>query len=63
MQNSETGEIKELKSLSELPKGWKALSIDDLITIKHCAFRLQDIDIENQTITFKAISKKMARNK
>ena len=61
--NPGTGEIKNFPNDSYIPKGWVNWNIDELITIKNCAFRVKEINIGNQTITLKAISKKMTKNK
>lgn len=59
--NPDTGEIKNFKSLVDIPKGWVNWNVDELLSIKNCAFRVKEININNQTILLKAISKKMTR--
>lgn len=60
--NPDTGIMKTYKTLEDIPKGWVNWNIHELVTIKNCAFRVQEVNIENQTITLKAISKKMTKN-
>lgn len=73
--NPETGEIRrftqtggndnfkneDLKSIIEIPKGWVGWNVDELVTVKGCAFRVEEVNIECQTITLKAISRKMTK--
>ena len=62
--NPDTGEIKnfELKEFEKAIKdSWVGWSVDELVTVKKCAFRVKEINIEEQTITLRAISKKMTK--
>ncbi len=62
--NPDTGEIRnfELKEFEKAIKGgWVDWNVDELVTIKNCAFRVKEVNIEEQTITLKAISKKMTK--
>lgn len=60
--NTNTGEIRNFKSLVDIPKGWVDWSVDELVTVKNCAFRVIEINVNEQTILLKAISKKMTKN-
>jgi hypothetical protein len=61
--NPDTGEIKEFKSLKDVPKGWVDWNVDETVTVKNCAFRVKEVNIKEQTITLKAISRKMTKNR
>lgn len=61
--NPNTGEIKTFETLKDVPKGWINWNVHELVTVKNCAFRVQEVNIEDQTITLKAISKKMTKTK
>ncbi len=62
--NPDTGEIKNFEPnefKEAIRKGWINWSVDELVTVKNCAFRVEKINIKEQTITLKAISKKMTK--
>ncbi len=62
--NPDTGEIKNFKQEEfnkAIEKGWIGWTVDELVSIKNCCFRVKKINIREQTITLKAISKSMAK--
>lgn len=60
-----TGKIKEFKNSEclndAIKKGWVDWNVDEVVTVKKCAFRVKEINIEEQTIILKAISKRMTK--
>jgi len=64
--NPDTGEIKNFEPnefKEAIRRGWIGWSIDELVEVKGCCFRVEEINIDGQTITLKAISKKMTKGK
>lgn len=63
--NPDTGEIRNFKFNEELEKaitdGWIGWNVDELVTVKNCCFKVKEVNTEEQTITLKAIGKKMTQ--
>ncbi len=51
--NPDTGEIRNFEKA--IRGGWVDWSVDELVTVKNCAFKVKEINIEKQTITLKRL--------
>lgn len=58
--NPDTGEIKMFDSDELVPFGWSPLNKGEVVQIKDCYFKIQGINIQQQQIILKAISKREA---
>lgn len=63
--NQDTGEMKPSKELEDLfggiPKGWSEFSESELLTIKNCVFRIQNINTKDSIMVIKGVSKNLLK--
>lgn len=58
--NTESGEIKLFDESEQVPKGWVEWVKDEVVEIKGCHFKVAGINLQEQQLILKAISKKEA---
>jgi len=65
--NQDTGEMKTVRELNDffggIPKGWSQFNQDELITIKNCVFRIENIDNKESRMIIKGVSKNLLKSK
>ena len=55
-----TGEIRDFEKGEEVPAGWMSWEKGETVIVKGCCFKVSGINIQQQELVLKAISKKEA---
>lgn len=60
--NSDTGEIRNFANDQIIPKGWIHWSVDEIVEVKGCMFRVKRIDASENIIELKGINRKTRKS-